>query len=399
MPEQGTTLEFTLACERPYNELLVVASHGSGVIPINLKQTDEKTRYRQYLAAELEGAGLFNTFAIVEPDAERSKLFRDLARTEMRHASRWAEKLGIPLDSLKPKYTFRTRLLGWLAKHFGFKVIAPFLVGEEVKEFDKYRNDPAAEGFDSDERQAARIFGLSSIPGAIRRQERWHRTGGGGTLRAAVLGVNDGLVSNFSLTMGVAGSTQESSFVLLAGVAGMLAGSLSMAAGEYVSMRAQLDLYEDQIRLERAEIQDMPEEEVAELTAIYRAKGLSQPEAERLARHIMSEPELAVSTKVMEEMGLPLQGLGKPWSASVSSFAAFASGAVVPILPYIFSADTIAFTVSALLSALALAAVGTVLALLSGINPLRGALRMLFVGCLAAAITYGVGRLFGVAIN
>ena len=369
------------------------------MITIRLRKTDEKARYRHYLAGELEGAGLFNTLAGVEPDSERSKLFNDLASSEMRHAARWAEKLGIPSDALKPNYTLRTRLLGLLAKRFGLEVISPFLVGEEVKEFDKYRGDPAAEGLDADERLAARIFSLPGVPGAIRRQERWHHTGGGGALRAAVLGVNDGLVSNLSLTMGVAGATQESSFVLLAGIAGMLAGSLSMAAGEYVSMRAQRDLYEDQIRLERAEIQDMPEEEEAELATIYRAKGLSQPEAERLARQIMSEPEVAVSTKVMEEMGLPSQGLGSPWSAALSSFVAFAGGAVVPILPHIFFTGTFAFTMSALVSALALAAVGIMLALLSGISPVRGALRMLFVGCLAAAITHGVGRLFGVAIS
>lgn len=366
---------------------------------MDVKDKDEKARYREYLASELEGAGLFNILADLEPDPERGKLFRDLAQSELRHASRWAEKLGISLESIKPRYTLRTRLLGALARRFGMKVIAPFLVGEEVKEFDKYHGDPAAKGLDSDERQAARIFGLSNVPGAIRRQERWHHTGGGGTFRAAVLGVNDGLVSNFSLTMGVAGGTQDSLFVLLAGVAGMLAGSLSMATGEYVSMRAQRDLYEDQIRLERTEIQDMPEEEFVELTMIYRAKGLSEPEAERLARQIMSEPEVAVSTKVAEEMGLSLQGVGTPWSAAASSFAAFVGGAVVPLLPYILFAHTTAFAMSAVLSAVALAAVGTVLALLSGISPLRGALRMVIMGCLAAAVTYGVGRLFGVAIG
>ncbi|MSP78254.1 MAG: rubrerythrin family protein [Dehalococcoidia bacterium] len=363
------------------------------------KVAGEKARYQEYLASELEGAGLFQTLANVEPDPERSELFRDLAANEIKHATRWAEKLGVPIVSLRPTYTLRTKILGRLAKRFGLKAIAPLLVGEEVKEFDKYHDDPAAQGLDTEERRAARVLGISNSAASVQRRERWHKTGGGGSLRAAVLGVNDGLVSNFSLTMGVAGGTEQPAFVLLAGVAGLLAGSLSMAAGEYVSMRAQRDLYEHQIRLERTEIEEMPEEETQELIAIYRAKGLSLQEADSIARRLMSEPEMAVSTKVMEEMGLSPTDRGSPWGAAISSFVAFAVGAIIPLLPYFFRSDTLAFVFSGALSAIALIIVGTLLAIISGNSLLRGALRMLLVGCLAAAVTYGVGKLLGVALK
>jgi VIT1/CCC1 family predicted Fe2+/Mn2+ transporter len=214
-----------------------------------------------------------------------------------------------------------------------------------------------------------------------------------------VLGVNDGLVSNFSLVMGVAGGTGDPDIVLLAGVAGLLAGAFSMAAGEYVSMRSQRDMYEHQMRLEKAEIEMWPEEEEEELALIYQAKGLSREEAQLIAKRVMADPEIALDTMAREELGLNPSELGSPWGASISSFAAFVTGALVPILPYILGADTLAIPLSAVLSAGALLTVGGALAWMTDRSAIWGALRMVMAGGAAATVTFGVGSLIGTSLS
>ena len=193
--------------------------------------------------------------------------------------------------------------------------------------------------------------------------------------------------------------TGNADIVLLAGVAGLLAGAFSMAAGEYVSVRSQREIYENEIRKERIELQEWPEEEEEELVLIYRAKGLSQEEARQVAKRLMADPEVALDTMAREEMGLNPSQLGSPWGASLSSFVAFVVGAIFPILPYIFNAGNLAFSLSAFLSAGALVAVGGLLALVSGRNVAWGALRMLLVGGSAAAVTFGVGSFIGVSVS
>lgn len=230
-------------------------------------------------------------------------------------------------------------------------------------------------------------------------KRRGHYSGTSGSLRAAVLGVNDGLVSNFSLVMGVAGGTSNPDIVLLAGVAGLLAGAFSMAAGEYVSMRSQRDVYEHQINLERTEIEMWPEEEEEELSLIYQAKGLSKEEAEIIAKRLMADPEIALDTMAREELGLNPSELGSPWRASLSSFGAFISGAIIPILPYIFGANGMAIPLSAVLSAVALLTVGGTLAWMTNRSAVWGGLRMVIAGGAAAAVTFGVGSLIGTSIS
>ena len=219
---------------------------------------------------------------------------------------------------------------------------------------------------------------------------------GGGNLRAAVLGVNDGLVSNFSLVMGVAGGVNDPKFVLFAGIAGLLAGAFSMATGEYISVRSQRDVYQHQIRRESSRLNDSPEYGIALLERIYGLKGLTDEEASEVARRIMLDPEVALDTIVREDLGLSPIFMGSPFGAASSSFVAFVLGAIVPVLPYLFDAGELAFTLSAVLSAVALAAIGAVVASGSGLNAAWGAVRMLAVGGLAAAVTYGIGRLIGV---
>ena len=222
---------------------------------------------------------------------------------------------------------------------------------------------------------------------------------GSGSLRAGVLGVNDGLVSNFSLVMGVAGGTGNPDFVLLAGIAGLLAGAFSMAAGEYVSMRSQRDVYEHQLQLKRDAIETRPEEEEEDLTLVYQSKGLPRPDAQLVARHVMADPKVALDTIARESLGLDPSQLGSPWGASISSFTAFVVGSLVPILPYVFGVEHRAALFSAVMSAVALLCVGGLMAWTSKRSVLWGSLRMLLVGGLAASVTFGVGRLIGVSLS
>jgi VIT1/CCC1 family predicted Fe2+/Mn2+ transporter len=220
----------------------------------------------------------------------------------------------------------------------------------------------------------------------------------GGSLRAAVFGINDGLVSNFSLVMGFAGAEAKPEYILLAGVAGLLAGSFSMAAGEYVSMRAQRELFEQQIKMEKEELEMSPKEEEEELSLIYQAKGLPEHEASVLAGRIIANPNTAIDTLAREELGLDPSELGSPWAAALSSFSAFVIGALVPVIPYLFTTGTFAQGVSALLSCLALFIIGAVISIFTARGPILSGLRMLGIGLLASAVTFGAGWLFGVTV-
>ena len=364
----------------------------------------KRERYKGYLESELDAAAMYKAMAAVEKDPSRAAIFERLVEAELRHASNWAEKLGLDASSLElPKPGLRNRAYRAAAKMFGTERIIPWLVRGEAKEIQVYAADPEAHEIVKEERQHARTLRGMVNPGdplAPIRGEGEHRMGGGsGSLRAAVLGVNDGLVSNFSLVMGVAGGTNNADFVLLAGIAGLLAGSFSMAAGEYVSMRSQRDLYEYQIEVEAAELEEWPEEEEQELVLIYRAKGLSQEESETVAKRIMSRSAIALETMAREELGLDPSQLGSPWGAALSSFIAFVSGAIVPIFPYLIDAGDLSFILSGVLSAAALVIVGGALAALTSKSALWGATRMLLAGGAAAAVTCGIGNLIQVYPN
>jgi VIT1/CCC1 family predicted Fe2+/Mn2+ transporter len=214
-----------------------------------------------------------------------------------------------------------------------------------------------------------------------------------------VFGANDGLVSNASLVLGVAGAGTQSETLMLTGIAGLLAGALSMAAGEYVSMRSQREMFEYQIGLERDELGAYPEEEAEELALIYAAKGLPKRDAARLAKKIVADPEHALDTLAREELGLDPTALGSPWGAAAASFVAFAAGAFVPLAPWLFGPAAAALPLSLGVSAVALFAIGMVLSLFTGRGAWRSGLRMLAVGALAGGVTHALGRLLGVAIG
>ena len=243
--------------------------------------------------------------------------------------------------------------------------------------------------------QAARV-----IPIDVAKRERWHRTGQSGTLRAVIFGVSDGLVSNLSLVMGVAGAASgQPRFILLAGIAGLLAGSFSMAAGEYISMQSQRELYERQIALERAELEAMPAEEEAELAEIYQGKGFTDDEAARIAHRIFQDPKRrSTPWSARSWVSTPTE-LGSPWGAAGGSFVAFAVGAGVPVLPYLFGGGTTIFALSLGLSLVALFAVGAGVSLLTGRSMLFTATRQVAIGSAAAAVTFLVGHVIGVSVS
>jgi VIT1/CCC1 family predicted Fe2+/Mn2+ transporter len=232
----------------------------------------------------------------------------------------------------------------------------------------------------------------------ITKAENWHR-GGAGTLRAIVFGASDGLVSNLSLIMGVAGATPEPSIILLSGIAGLLAGAFSMGAGEYISVRSQVEVLERQIALERAELAAIPEEEFEELVAIYRSKGLPEADARRFAEHIFQDPEVALQTLVREELGLDEAGMSSPWAAAGGSFLAFCIGAIIPVIPYLVGGGDLVMFVAFGVSLVALFGLGSLVSLLTGRNLVYSGLRQVGIGAAAAVVTFMVGRLIGVSVG
>ena len=228
--------------------------------------------------------------------------------------------------------------------------------------------------------------------------EHHHRDITSGSARAAVFGVNDGLVSNVSLILGVAGADSSQGLVRVAGIAGLIAGAVSMAAGEYISMRAQTELLERELEMERREIGRNPEKETAELIAIYKSRGVGQEAAEAMARDVMTDPERALEVHAREELGIDPQQLGSPWKAAIWSFLAFAIGALLPLLPWFFTGGTAAIMASVILAVLGAAVVGAALSQFTGRPWSWSVGRQVLIVVGAAAITYTIGSLVGVDV-
>ena len=360
-------------------------------------------RYRQNYIVEMDGIALYRAMAAAEQDDQRAAIFEKLAQNEERHAQRWAKLIqsgGGVVPAHKP--SARVQMLGWMARRFGTHRVVPIISSLEARDEAGYMRQPEAAGLPAEERAHSRTLlameGKTSGPESIGGTERWHVSAHGGGLRAAVFGINDGLLSNFSLVMGFAGAEAKPEYIILAGVAGLLAGSFSMAAGEYVSVRAQREVFEQQIAIEKEELEMSPKEEEEELSLIYQAKGIPEHEASRLAQRIIQNPKTAIDTLAREELGLDPTGLGSPWTAAMSSFFAFVIGAFVPVAPYLLTAGAKAWVASASLSFCALFAVGAVLSIFTARGPLLSGARMLAIGLLVSAITYSVGWLFGVSV-
>jgi vacuolar iron transporter family protein len=366
-------------------------------------------RLRTNLEGEREAIYLYGRLAEAEANPDLAELYGKLAETERRHAAFWEKRLeegGSPVPSFKP--SFKTRLMARFASRYGAQSVVSSIARVERGAASAYdgQADAASVGMPAEERSHARIFGTLSkesagLPGGeVARFEGRHRAGGN-ALRAGTLGANDGLLSVYSLVMGVAGAGVGRREILVTGAAGLLAGALSMALGEWISVQSSRELYERQIGIERDELADSPEEETEELTLIYRAKGLDPEQARATAERIIaSGGEAALDTLAREELSLDPKELGgSAWEAAITSFGLFALGAIVPVLPYVFFYGTSAIVASSLASVAGLFAIGALTTLMTGKNALLYGLRHVFIGLLAAAATFGIGRLIGASLG
>lgn len=326
---------------------------------------------------ELQAAYLYDVMAETERGSPRSVLFSKLSKEARSQAEIWKKKLaseGVEVSEKNFSPSVRARLVAKLIRSLGPRAIMPILASMKVRGISVYQ---------------------SSVHGD---EKRLHRAiNSGGNLRATVFGMNDGLVSNASLVLGVLGAGVEHNHVLLSGAAGLMAGAFSMAAGEYVSVRTQRELYEYQIGLERDELKAYPEEEAHELAMIYEAKGFSTQEAEAMSKKLISDPERALDTLAREELGLNPQELGSPWKAAIYSFLSFAVGATIPLMPVVFVENPLRWTMISTGSSLFL--VGMIMSLFTGRSSVLSGLRMLLIGALAGLVTYGLGHWLGVGLS
>lgn len=363
-------------------------------------------RYRDNLQDEIDGAALYAALSRYEPDPARKDVYLQLAQSENEHADVWRDKLmaaGVRSFPLEP--SMKTRLLIRLAKYFGPRFVLPVVAANEYADGNKYAGQADARGLSAEEQGHAAVIRAAAGHGGpidgtdIAGAERWHRGGSGNELRAAVLGVNDGLVSNFCLVMGVAGAGAAPSSVLLTGLAGLVAGALSMALGEWLSVMNARELAATQIAKEAEELEQTPELERKELALIYQAKGIEREQAWLIATKVMENRDTALETLAREELGIdPGELGGNPWSAAGVSLLLFALGAIFPVLPFLWLENSTAIVASVALSLLALGGVGMVTSLFNGRGFAYSAVRQILFGGAAAAVTFGVGTLFGATI-
>lgn len=372
---------------------------------------DDIKRYQQNLREERESSALYRGLAAIEPDARLADVYRRMSAVEARHAGAWADLLRDARQPTPPDVPgARVRILLWLAKRFGPATVLPMIASSERGASRAYDAQPEARaaGMPADERSHERVFGqlLRTTKGglagsALAQLEGRHRgTSGGNALRAAVLGSSDGLTSNLSLVMGVAGASLQPHQILLTGLAGLLAGALSMAIGEWLSVQSARELYGSQIAVERAELEQQPEEEQEELSLIYQAKGLEPAAADDLARRIIADPAGALDTLAREELGIDPHELGgSAWQAAIASFFLFAVGAIIPVIPFAFLAGLVAVGVSIGLSIIGLFTIGAGITLTTGSPLWKAGGRQVIMGVAAAVITFGLGRLVGGALG
>jgi vacuolar iron transporter family protein len=366
---------------------------------------------RRYLAnwqAEVDSTMQYQAMAAHEPDKATARVYENLAEIERKHAEFWESRLrSAGRDPGPRKPSWRARILIFSARRWGAKSVLESVASSEYEARNDYlpQSETAATSMTSEEHAHARVLrsilaktGLGAA--SFSRTEKGHRRLGGNALRAAVLGANDGLSSNFSLVMGVAGATVDTHTLLLTGVAGLLAGACSMAMGEWVSVKSSRELADREVQTEKDELLANPEEERQELQLIYEAKGLNSTEAAELSRKLLSDPKTAIDVLSREELGLdPAERGGSPWVAAGTSMLLFALGALVPVLPLLFLTGNAAIMASLAAGAAGLGLIGIAIAVFTGRSAIYSAGRQLVLGLLAAGVTFGIGRLIGVAIS
>lgn len=356
------------------------------------------------IQTEVDACYLYSQLAAVETDQTVAHVFRQMSEIEKSHAVAFLHKQNL---TELPAPSFRAKTLNTIGKVFSYDYVLGVLMDTEKSISSaviaaKNKNNLPITGSETNHVTILRslLEKESKVTGGnLATFESKHRSVGGNALRAAVLGGNDGLVSNFSLVMGIAGATSGQSGVLLAGVAGLLAGALSMALGEWISVKSSQELHENQMQLEMDELETNPEGEEKELALIYMAKGISEEQAHTMAKDIMLNIEHAHEVLVKEELGInPEELKGSAMEAAVYSFILFAIGAVIPVIPFFFTTGTTAIIISVACSAAGLFLIGSAITLFTGKSILFSGMRQVIFGLAAAAITFGIGKLIGVSL-
>ncbi len=353
----------------------------------------------------MDASFLYQKLAEKERDTTLANVFRQMSTIEKNHVEAFRKKHGIPQTPLP---SWRAKTLNLIGKVFGYDYVLGSLMDTEKNLSGAVIREKKKTGLPITGKESIHVSILRSVleqqqnvTGAhLSTLERRHRSVGGNAIRAAVLGGNDGLVSNFSLIMGIAGASAGQDAVLLAGLAGLLAGALSMALGEWISVKSSQELHENQMQLEMEELETDPEGEAKELALIYIAKGIPEHQATEMAATIMLDKSLAHDILVKEELGINAEELeGSAMEAAIYSFILFAAGAVIPVLPFMMFAGTFAVILSVCFSALGLFLIGAAITLFTGKNVWYSGIRQMLFGLAAAAITFGIGKLIGVAVN
>lgn len=359
------------------------------------------------IQTEIDASYLYGKLAAHEEDPVIAEVFRQMSDIEGSHIAAFAKKDKMDMADL-PGPSWRAKTVNLIGKIFGYEYVLGVLMDTEkalssaIVATKKKNNIPVTGG------ENAHVSILRSIlekqpdvsGSRLARFEKRHRSVGGNAIRAAVLGGNDGLVSNFSLVMGVAGATEGESGVLLAGLAGLLAGALSMALGEWISVKSSQELSENQMKLEMEELETNPEGEIREIKLIYMAKGIPEGQAQEMASAIIKDNKQAHELLVKEELGINAEELkGSAMEAALYSFFLFGLGAVIPVFPFFFTSGMKAIYISVAVSAVGLFLIGAAITLFTGRNVWFSGFRQAVFGLAAAAITFGIGKLIGVSIG
>jgi VIT1/CCC1 family predicted Fe2+/Mn2+ transporter len=358
------------------------------------------------IQTEVDASYLYKVLSENEKDPSVASIFRQMSEIEHGHAVSFLHKNGLGESSM-PQPSTRAKILRKIGGVLGFDYVLGVLLDTEKSlstSILRSRSRTGSGGSLSDTAHVKilqNIINKSGMPaGNLARFERRHKSVGGNALRAAVLGGNDGLVSNFSLVMGIAGATGGQKEVMLTGIAGLLAGALSMALGEWISVKSSQELYENQMQLEMEEIETNPAAEELELALIYRAKGISHEESDRIAREVMSDKSNAHKVLIKEELGINNEELkSSPFEAAITSFLLFSVGAIIPVIPFFFAGGNTAIFASTILSGCGLLIIGASITLFTGRNAWYSGFRQVLFGLIAAAITFSIGRLIGVSVS
>ena len=367
--------------------------------------------------AERETALVYRDLAARESDEKRRGILLRMAEAEERHAARWEKKLH-ELGASPPvlKNDFRRRLNRWWNRAAGADVAIRRMEAAEDRDKERYQAQRASELAPNDDekeflRQTAleekahsRILNTMAAPPSlgprglldtILKRERWHGRGGG-WVADAIYGVNDGLGAVFGIVSGVAGATNnQQHFILISGLAGMMASSLSMGAGAYLANKSEREIYEAEISREKAEVEENPEEEIEEMALFYQLQGFAPEEAQRMAERLAEQPEQMLQAMAQSELGLSQHNFPNQWTSAFSAALSTAVGAFIPIVPFFFMSGINAVIAAFVVSILAHFAVGAVKSLITIRSWWASGLEMTIVGVIEAAVTYSLGLAFG----